>query len=345
METVALNPRHREVLKAIILDHILTAEPIGSRAISRRHAFHLSPATIRNIMADLEEEGLLAQPHTSAGRVPTDRGYRLYVDTLMEPEDLAPRDAQRIEEGVAGPRGEAEEVVREAGRVLSSLTHYTCLIMAPRLDQNTFSRIEFIHLGRERLLAVFVSTSGLVLQKVVTLDEPLSAEELGRIGRYLNEVLEGKTLAEIRAFVLARMAEEKTLYDRLLARALLLAQQAVEEAGEAEVFVDGASHMADQPEFADVEKMRSFFAAFEEKTKLLRILDACLRNVDVTVLIGNEALVPGLAGVSFIAAPYRAGDAIVGAVGLVGPTRMPYARMVPLVRYAARQVSRALTPA
>jgi heat-inducible transcriptional repressor len=234
--------------------------------------------------------------------------------------------------------------VREAGRVLASITHYTCLVMAPRLEQNTFSRIEFVPLGHERLLVVFVCTSGLVQQKVVVLDEPIAAEELGRIARYLDAVLEGKTLAEIRDFVVARMAEEKTLYDRLLARALALAQKAMEDAEESQVFVDGASHIVEQPEFADVQRMRGLFAAFEEKTKLIRILDACLRNVDVTVLIGSETVVPGLAGVSVIAAPYRAGDAIVGAVGLVGPTRMPYARMVPLVRYAARQVSRALTP-
>lgn len=344
MDATVLNPREREILKAVIQDHILTAEPIGSRTISRRHAFHLSPASIRNIMADLEEQGLLAQPHTSAGRVPTDRGYRFYVDTLMEPEELASRDAERIQAGVTVPMGEAEEMLREAGRVLSSVTQYTCLVMAPRLERNTFSRIEFVQLGRDRLLVVFVCTSGLVQQKVVALEAPISLDELGRITRYLNDVLEGKTLAEIRAFIVARMAEEKTLYDSLLARALELARRAVEDAEEADVYVGGASHIAEQPEFADVAKMRQLFAAFEEKTKLVRILDACLRNVDVTVVIGNEAVIPGLAGVSVIASPYRAGDAIVGAVGIVGPTRMPYARMVPLVRYAARQVSRALTP-
>ncbi|HYB73659.1 MAG TPA: heat-inducible transcriptional repressor HrcA [Candidatus Sulfotelmatobacter sp.] len=341
MDATVLNPREREVLKAIIQDHILTAEPIGSRTISRRHALHLSPASIRNIMADLEELGFLAQPHTSAGRVPTDRGYRVYVDSLMEPEDPSPQEAQRLQERVETVRGEAEELLRETGRILSALTNYTCVVMAPRLEQNNFRRIEFVDLGRDRLLVVFVSASGLVLQKVVTLDEPIGGDELERIARYLDQVLEGKTLAEVRAFVVARMAEEKTTYDRLLARALSLAQKALED-DEVEVFVDGAAHITRQPEFADVEKMRAIFAAFEEKSKLVKILDACLRNVDVTVIIGNEVPVPDLAGLSLIVSPYRAGGAVVGAVGLVGPTRMPYARMVPLVGYTAGLVSRVL---
>ncbi len=344
MSADVLNPRQRDILKAVIQDYIATAEPIGSRTISRRHAFHLSPASIRNIMADLEELGLLAQPHTSAGRVPTDRGYRVYVDSLMEPEQPSPGEVQRIQQRMGTTRGEAEELLRETGRLLSALTSYTCVVMAPRLDQNTFHRIEFVDLGRDRLLVVFVSASGLVLQKVVTLDEPIRGEELARIARYLDKALEGKTLAEVRAFLVARMAEEKTLYDRLLARALTLAQKAL-EGDQVEVFVDGASHMARQPEFADVEKMHALFAAFEEKSKLVRILDACLREVDVTVIIGSEAPVSGLGGISLIASPYRAGGALAGAVALVGPTRMPYARMVPLVAYTAGLVSRVLTDA
>ena len=344
MSVSVLNHRQQDILKAVIQDHIETAEPIGSRTISRRHAFHLSPASIRNIMADLEELGFLTQPHTSAGRVPTDRGYRLYVDSLMEPEQPSPGEVQRIQQQMGTTRGEAEELLRETGRLLSGLTHYTCVVLAPRLDQNTFCRIEFVDLGRDRLLVVFVSASGLVLQKVVALDEPIDGEELARIARYLDEVLEGKTLAEVRAFIVARMAEEKTLYDRLLARALTLAQKALED-DQVEVYVDGASHMARQPEFADVEKMRAIFAAFEEKSRLVKILDACLREVDVTVIIGNEAPVPGLGGISLIASPYRAGGALAGAVALVGPTRMPYARMVPLVAYTAGLVSRVLTDA
>jgi len=302
METPVLTPRQRDVLKAVIQDHILRAEPIGSRTISRRHAFHLSPASIRNIMADLEEFGFLAQPHTSAGRVPTDRGYRMYVDSLMELEGLSPEEVQRIQARIAAVRGAAEELLRETGRLLAAITDYTCVIMAPRLDLNTFRRIEFVDLGRGRLLVVFVASSSLVQHKVVLLDEPISGEELGRIARYLDEVLEDKTLAEVRAFIVERMAEEKTLYDRLLARALALAQKALLD-DEGEVFVDGASHMARQPEFADVEKMRAIFAAFEEKSKLVKILDASLRNTDVTVIIGSEGPVPGLAGLSLIVSP------------------------------------------
>jgi heat-inducible transcriptional repressor len=344
MTVPELNSRQGEILKAVIQDHILTAEPVGSRAISRRYGFHLSPASIRNTMADLEEYGCLAQPHTSAGRIPTDLGYRLYVDRLMQLEDLRPEEAHQIEAGVATPWDEAEELLRGVSRILSALTGYTCVVLAPRLEQSVFGHIDFVSLGRDRLLVVFVAASGMVQQRVLTLDEPLTADELDGITRYLNEVLEGKTVAQVRTYVLARIAEEQTLYDRLRTRALALAQKALEEVDEVEVVVNGAARIASQPEFADVEKMRALVAALEEKTRLVKILDACLRDADVTVVIGQEAAV-GFDGVSVIASPYRGGSAILGVVGIMGPTRMPYARMVPLVAHAGRLMSRVFSEA
>src|SRR5574341_554154 len=180
-----LNARHQGVLRAIVLDYIRTAEPVGSRTISRKYGFSLSPATIRSIMADLEDLGYVAQPHTSAGRVPTDRGYRLYVDTLMDRPRLSRAEVQRIERRVVPPTGEVREMVRETGKLLSALSPYVAVVLAPRLHESQFRRVEFVSLARDRVLVILLSDAGLVHHKVVAADEPMTQEELDRIARYL----------------------------------------------------------------------------------------------------------------------------------------------------------------
>lgn len=340
---MVLSERYREILKAVIQDYIRDAEPVGSRTVSRKHRFHLSPATIRNIMADLEDMGYLAQPHTSAGRIPTDRGYRLYVDSLMEPQRLSRADAQRIEQRVMDSRGELEELMRETSKLLSALTPYVGIVLAPRFAEHTFGRVEFVHLHGERILVVLVAESGLVSHKVVGIDEVLEQEELNRIARVLNDLLGGLTLRQVRSYLGTKMAEEKALYDRLLARALKLGAAALEAEPEGEVYVGGAANIVNQPEFADVEKMRAMFAAFEEQSKLVKILDACLTGDEFKIIIGSEGAVRELQGLSVIASPYRRGDQVLGAIGVLGPTRMHYARMVPLVEHTARLISRLLT--
>jgi len=336
-----LNARHLGVLRAIVMDYIRTAEPVGSRTISRKYGFSLSPATIRSTMADLEELGYVAQPHTSAGRVPTDRGYRFYVDALMDRPQLSRGEVEQIEHHVDPSKREMEELLREAGKLLSALSPYVAVVLAPR--ENQFRRVEFVPLAADRVLVILLADTGLVHHKTIAVDEAMRQDELDRIARYLTDLLGGRSLRDVRDLLLAQMAEEKAQYDRMLARALWLGAKALETEPEADVYVAGAAHIADQPEFADIAKMKALFAAFEEKSKLVKILNECLTGEEFKIFIGSEIPVQEIQGLSLIASPYRRGDRVLGVLGVLGPTRMDYGRALTLVETTARILSRALT--
>lgn len=342
MRTQELNPRQRQILRAVIHDYITSGEPVGSRSIAKRHLSDLSAATIRNVMADLEEIGYLTQPHTSAGRVPSDLGYRFYVDSLMQRPKLSKVEEGRIERGIRPSWGQAGDLMQDAGRILSDLSRYTAVVLAPKLTQNTWRRIDFIHLNRERILVVLVADSGLVQQKVIVLDEVIEQPELDRISRYLNTILGGVTLQEVRNRIVARMAEERDEFHQMMGRALELSNKTM-EGEEGELYIGGATNIARQPEFADVKKMKEVFGAFEEKSRLVKILDQCLAPGGVKVIIGSESEVREMRELSLIASPYRIGEHALGVLGIVGPKRIPYERMVALVDFTARLVSRMFT--
>jgi len=342
MTQAILTDRQREVLKAVIEDYVSTAEPVGSRAISRKYISSLSPATIRNTMADLEEMGFLYQPHTSAGRVPTDKGYRVYVDQLMEKKSLTKAEVSRIYELVR-LSWEVDELMRETSRLLSNLSRHATIVFAPRLAKTTLSRIEFIHVHRERILAVLKAESGVIRHKMIATDEILTQEELDRISRYLNELIEGLTLEEVQELLIKKMADEKAKFDMLMRRALELGRKGIQGGMETEVFIGGTANIVSQPEFADVETMRQLFAALEEKSKLVKILDQVLTAEDFRIIIGSENTVREMQTLSVIASPYRAGEQLVGALGVVGPTRIEYAKMVALVGFTAKLLSKVLT--
>ncbi|MBI3988641.1 MAG: heat-inducible transcription repressor HrcA [candidate division NC10 bacterium] len=342
MTQAVLSDRQREVLKVVIQDYVLTAEPVGSRAISKRYISSLSPATIRNTMADLEEMGFLYQPHTSAGRVPTDKGYRVYVDSLMERRSLTRAEVSRIHE-LMQLSWEINELMRETSRILSNLSCYTAIVFAPRLAKNALRRIEFVHLHRERILAVLKAESGFTQHKVIATDEVLTQEELDRISRYLNELIEGLTLQQVREVLVAKMAEEKARFDQLMRRALELGKKSVEGGEETEVFIGGAANIVTQPEFADVSTMRQLFTALEEKSKLVKILDQVLTAKDFRIIIGSENTIREMQALSVIASPYQAGEQLIGALGVMGPTRIEYAKMVALVGFTAKLLSKLLT--
>ncbi len=338
-----MNARHTGVLRAIVQDYIRTAEPVGSRTISRKYGFSLSAATIRTIMADLEELGYVAQPHTSAGRVPTDKGYRLYVDSLMERTALTPAEVERIEQYVAPSTSEVEDLLKEAGKLLSALSPYVAVAMAPRLTDTQFQRVEFVALTHDRVLVILVADTGLVHHKTILVEESLTQEDLDRIARYLSGLLQGRTLKGVRDLLVSQMAEEKALYDRLLAQALRLGAQALAGETEADVFVAGAARIADQPEFADIRKMKSLYAAFEDKSKLVMLLSECLRNEGCRIFIGSEIPVEEIRELSVVTSPYRRGSQTLGVLGVLGPTRMDYGRTLALVETTANLLSRSLT--
>ncbi len=338
-----LNLRQQGVLRAIVQDYIRTAEPVGSRTISRKYSFALSPASIRMIMADLEESGFVTQTHTSSGRVPTDKGYRLYVDNLMDRSSLTPAEVEKIEQHVGPPAAEIDGLLKEAGKLLSVLSPYVAVALAPGLNESHFDRVEFVSLTPTRVLVVLLTDMGLVHHKHVVVQEPITQDVLDRIGRFLCDLLKGHTLREMRDVLLAQMADEKAQYDRLLAQAIELGKQVLDMDAEANVFVAGASHIADQPEFADVQKMKALYQAFEDKSKLVWVLSECIRDEACRVVIGREIPIQEIQELSVVAAPYRRSGQIVGVIGVLGPTRMDYGHTVALVETTATMLSRSLS--
>ncbi len=345
--------RGRAVLAAIINEHLVTGEPVGSRTVAERCAVAAgwSPATIRNVMGELEEAGLVEQPHTSAGRVPTDKGYRFYVDHLIGDAHLAATDLAAIDQMLASPRTDdgatPARLMEKVSHLLSALTQNVGIVISPALAGNRLQHIEFVSLSDGRILVVLVFTPGLIQHKVIRIDEPLAQEELERTARYLNVEFSGKSLLAIRAEILQRMCAEKALYDRLLRNAMLLCGSSLigEELETGDVYVDGASNILDKPDFANIERLRELFRTLEEKTRLVKILNECLAGRmgadDVRVRIGRELLSPAMQACALISAPYRVGAGEVsGTISVIGPMRLEYARLMAVVGYVAHQVER-----
>ncbi|MGQ9898211.1 MAG: heat-inducible transcriptional repressor HrcA [Acidobacteriota bacterium] len=345
-----LDERSHELLLTLVRLHIATGEPIGSRTLSKQAGQTLSPASIRNIMADLEEQGYVSQPHTSAGRIPTDRGYRYYVDTLVADFDArpSPTDEEVIQRSLfSDPNVTWEDVLSRASHVLSNLSSHVGIVLSPPLSRGILQHIDFIRLEARRTLVVTVSSTGLVRSFVVHLDEDLSPSELERTANYIVENFAGRSLADIRIELLKRMSEEKHLYDRLLRNALVLCNRDLSNGvTERDVYVDGTINMLDAPEFADAARLRAIFRMFEEKERLVKIINACLAQVETThgivVQIGMEHHVPGLRDCAIVTAPYHYRHDSVGSFTVVGPMRMKYGRVMRLVGYMARMFDQLL---
>ncbi len=337
-----LNERSRRILEAIVEDYIGTAEPIGSRAVTRRHQLGLSPATVRNVMADLEEMGYVISPHTSAGRVPTDKGYRFYVDTLLQVGQLDPQQKILIEQHYRLDGLRVDERLREAGKVLSAISSYAGVVMIPRFTSTVFRHIEFLKLSQGKLLVIFVSRSGLVQNKVIETETPISQHELEQVSNYLNQTLTGLSIREIKDKIIRDMAEEKSTYDQLLRRALELSREALcEEIGE-QIFIEGACNILEQSEFKDLERMKRLFRAFEQKSLLMELLDKSQRAKGVQIFIGSESEYSEIEGCSLITASYSSSRGTIGTLGVIGPSRMNYSQVIPVVDYTARLVSQML---
>lgn len=336
-----MNTRSRQILETIIEDYISTAEPIGSSTIRSRHGLSLSPATIRNVMADLEEMGFLASPHTSAGRVPTEKAYRFYVDSLLAVRgvDRGERDEIRRRCCVAGK--DVDGVFREISRMLSSVSHYMGIVAAPSFSANIFRQMEFIRLGSRRVLAILVSESGSVQNRIIELKEDIPAAELVRMANYLNAMLHGLSISQVKGRIVKEMESERIRYDDLLANALKLSQQAIGETGE-EIFIEGRANILDLPEFSDVHRMKEIFRAMEQKSQLLALLDSCIKAPGVNIFIGSESHLNSMSGMSLITSTYVSGKNTLGVLGVIGPTRMGYGKVIPIVDYTARMLTRLL---
>jgi len=325
----------------VVEEHILRGEPVSSKRVARISKLRLSAASIRGIMARLEDEGWLVQPHTSAGRVPTDRGYRLYVDQMLEQRPrLAPSEAREIEDALARRQGEIPDLLGEASRQLSVISHQVGVVLAPEVRRLLVERLEFVRLDARRVATLIVGRSGVVHHRIVAVPEPLDAPELERIGRYLSQQFAGRSLPEMRDELVRRMRADREAFDRLQACSLELCGRALEaDLEETLVFVDGASNLLESPEFSDRDVIRALFKTLEEKQTLIGLLGRLIDGEGVRVVIGEENPLADLACCSVVASPYRSGARTIGTVGIVGPTRMPYERVIPLVDFLARTLS------
>ena len=330
-----MDARHRDVLVAIIREYIDSAEPVGSRVLSKRHFPHLSPATIRNAMADLEEMGYLAQPHTSAGRVPTDKAYRFYVDSFPPPPPGAPASPRPL----AARRVGIDGFMEQASSHLSTLTKLTGLLLAPPLKHTTIARVDLRPLENDRALAVMVTDAGWLTVREITLEPPLGAEEVRALGRELTRRFRDRTVQEI---VEMEQAPDDPL-DTLHTRARAVTEQIVGMLRGRTLYVSGAINMLDHPEFWDIETTRQLLRTFEQKERLADLLASMADEQGVHVTIGDENPVAEMRDCTVITASYMYRDQVLGILGVVGPRRLPYPEIMSVVDETARHVTEALS--
>lgn len=338
-----LNHRARKILLAAVTEFIATGEAVGSRTIARKYGLDLSAATIRNVLADLEEAGYLRQPHTSAGRIPTDRALRLFIDTLVDVRAIPPEEQIEIGRRFKDIYARAEDPLREAGRYLSQLSGTAAVVGAPRADLRSLSQLRFLPTRPGQLLAVLVFTDGAVDNRYIQVDETISEGELTRIHNLLADVIEGRTLGEVRDLFARRLADERVLVDNLRRRAFELASKAMADIpGKTDLVIEGQTRLIDLPEYADATKLKKLLIALEERVEIVSLIDKTLAAGSVTVFVGSEAGDLGGGEISLVLAPYAERGRIAGTVGVLGPTRMDYAKVMPLVDATAAAMSEAL---
>ncbi len=340
--TQELNERAREILRYVVEAFVETGEPTGSRTLSRRSGLNLSPATIRNVMADLEELGLLYAPHTSAGRLPTEAGLRLFVDGILEIGNLTRDERSDIESQCRAAGLSANKVMEEASGLLSGLSHCAALVMAPRSEEK-LRHIEFVSLGPGRALVVLVGERGTVENRVIDVPLGLPASSLVEASNYLMARMVGRSLGECRTQVETEIASHRTELDTLSEKVVATGLATWADGGGAGMLIvrGQAKLLDDVHAMTDLERIRALFEMLETKEALLRLIEAADVAEGVQIFIGADNELFSLAGCSMIIAPYRGTEEkIVGAIGVVGPTRMNYARIIPMVDYTAKVVGK-----
>jgi heat-inducible transcriptional repressor len=339
MTEPVLDERRRQVLTSVLLEYIETAEPVGSRSVAKRHRLGLSPATIRNTMADLEEMGYLRQPHTSAGRTPTDKAYRFYVDHLVGDPELESAQARELRRHYSGASAGIEQLMEQTSLYLSALSRMTGVLLAPPLKQTALARIELIPLSNERALAVVITEAGWMNTRTLSLDSRVATDDLREVGRQLTRRFRGKTFQQI----LDELAAPPDPLDPLRAKAGALVEQVFSLLRDRTLYIGGAINILDHPEFWDIATMRNLLKAFEEKGRLIEILSQRAEEGGVQVMIGRENPYPEMQECSLVTSTYTYRDQALGILGVVGPKRMPYSKVITLVEETARLMSQALS--
>ena len=336
-----LNARDREILNDIIRTFILSGEPVSSRSVAKGGRHSLSAATIRNVMADLEDLGFLTQPHISAGRVPTRDGYHFYIDALMENRSVPAKARRTIDETLVAEASGAEEMMSSASHLLSRLTRQIGIVMTPTVGRSTLRAIDFVNLSGCKVLCVLVGASGFVDNKVIETPEPIARRDLVRISNYLTDHFAGKTLRQIRDELIDLMAEERTKMDDLLGRAIDLAREAFAGRGNQAVLVEGTTAILNQPELSDLDRIRRLLGTFSDKATLVRVLNQLVEGPGVRVVIGKDSDLTSDLDFSLVATSYGVGSGA-GKLGIFGPSRMDYQKVIPIVEYFGEKFGQAL---
>jgi heat-inducible transcriptional repressor len=340
-----LNPRAELLLKTLIERYVAEGEPVGSRTLARAAGLDLSPATVRNVMVDLEEWGLVSSPHTSAGRIPTQRGYRLFVDTLLKVRPLDERQVAVFREELSATQ-DPHQLIENASHLLSEISKLAGVVLVPHRDeQTTFRHIDFLSLSAGRLLVILVTQDGRVDNRIIAGDREYTPTELEQAANYFNECYAGKLLVDVKKALVSEMQQASADLQRTMALATDMARKAfaAEKAAADELVVSGESNLMDIPDLGDIKKLRKLFDAFTAKRDLLHLLDRSMRVNGIKIFIGAESGYAALEDCSVVTASYSVDQCMVGTLGVVGPTRMAYEHVIPIVDLTARLLSAALT--
>ena len=335
--------RRNKILEIVVDSYVSTASPVGSLTVSKKFRDRLSPATIRNIMAELEEAGYITHPHTSAGRMPTDKGYRYYVDSIMEPRQLT-ADEKKFVEGVLNQEAdELDDLIKRAAQMISRLTGQASIVSFPRTKRRTFKRIELIPATKTKIYALLFTAQGLVEHSIFEMHEAVEESELSRVSRFLNEELGGLQLSDVADHLLRRVLGEGDPFHYLLKEsAELLKMSHILDESDERILLEGAHHIIEQPEFRDAGKVMGLLKALEGEEEILDIMERDLNEEKARIHIGGENPFDDIKDCSIVISNYRIGNQNIGSIGVIGPTRMDYSRAVPAVEYVSDSFSRLL---
>ncbi|HHO76034.1 MAG TPA: heat-inducible transcription repressor HrcA [Deltaproteobacteria bacterium] len=337
-----LTDRDKSILGAIIQEYVSSGEPVGSRIIARKYMVTISPATVRNVMADLEEEGFIYQPHVSAGRIPTPEGFRYYLSDIMEPKSLPRGERTMITRHMSKTMGGVKNTLREASFLLSRISQNASIIILPKLNTFFFKRIDFVRLDEARVLVILVSKAGMVYNHIVY-GEDIAQDQLNSYANYLNDSYADLTIQEMRDRLVKKMSSEKARFDSLVKQAVNLGMTALEGVEDRpDIYIQGKESVFNSPELANLERLRDIVNAFEDKGRIVRILNRVLEDPGVKVLLGEDMEHIGMDDFSMVASGYCRGNVPVGSLGVIGPIRMDYSRVIPLVGYMSQVLSELL---
>ncbi|GJM08798.1 MAG: heat-inducible transcription repressor HrcA [Lysobacteraceae bacterium] len=340
-DTLDLDQRARNLLRTLISQYIRDGRPVGSRTLARMHGVNLSPATIRNVMADLESEGLVAAPHTSAGRVPTPRGYRLFVDSMLHMPPLAEDQLGRIQAELS-THDSGDGLIESASNLLSGITHFVGLVTVPKRDQLALRHIDFVSLESNKVLVILVLSDNEVQNRVIQPSRPYSRRELEKTANYINQHYSGQTLHQIVRDLVRQLRSVQDSMDAIMQTAADMAERTLQEPDPANFVVAGQTNLMSCVDLANLDRLRELFEAFSRKQEIISLLEGCIHADGVRLFIGDESGSEVLGECSVVTAPYSVDGQVLGVLGVVGPTRMKYDHVIQVVETTGKLLGQAM---